>query len=125
MIHHVSFGTNNADASKRFYIPVLKVAGLRLLNERDGSLDFGAGTLEFSLEKPNNGRPATTGNGSHIAFAVETRKQVDRFYQLGIENGGKDAGAPGIRSEYDDNYYAAFLYDPDGNKIEVVTFLSK
>lgn len=124
MIHHVSFGTNDSQLAKKFYIPVLEVVGLRLLNERNGALDFGTGILLFSLEKPSNGKPATVGNGSHIAFALEKRTDVDRFHKVGLENGGTDAGAPGLRPEYDANYYGAFLFDPDGNKIEAVTFSS-
>lgn len=122
MIHHVSFGTNDAEKAKRFYVPLLKIVGLELMDERDGSLDFGSGTLIFSLEKPKNGKPATVGNGSHVAFAVEHRKDVDEFHRVGLLNGGLDAGKPGLRPEYDPNYYGAFLYDPDGNKIEAVTF---
>lgn len=125
MIHHVSFGTNDAERAKKFYVPVLEVAGLKLMSERNGSLDFGSGTLMFSLEKPKDGKPATHGNGSHVAFFVESRKDVDRFYENGMANGGRDGGKPGLRPEYDAHYYGTFLYDPDGNKIEAVTFMSK
>jgi catechol 2,3-dioxygenase-like lactoylglutathione lyase family enzyme len=125
MIHHVSFGTNDAVKAKKFYLPILEIAGLNLMSERNGSLDFGSGALIFSLERPTNGKIATSGNGSHIAFAVEFRNDVDLFYKLGLENGGTDGGAPGLRPEYDANYYGAFLFDPDGNKIETVTFSSK
>lgn len=125
MIHHVSFGTNDAQKAKKFYVPVMAIAGLKLMNERDGSLDFGSGTLLFSLEKPKDGRAATPGNGAHIAFALEHRTDVDEFHRVGLANGGTDAGAPGLRPEYDANYYGAFLFDPDGNKIEAVTMLSK
>jgi len=75
-----------------------------------------------SLEKPTDGRPASVGNGVHIAFAAGTRAQVDEFYRVALANGGTDAGAPGLRPEYDANYYGAFVRDPDGNKIEAVTF---
>lgn len=125
MIHHVSFGTNDSERARKFYEPLLEVAGLRLMDERDGALDFGSGTTIFSLEKPINGKPATPGNGAHIAFSLETRKDVDRFYEVGLANGGRDGGKPGLRPEYDAHYYGAFLYDPDGNKIEAVTFLSR
>lgn len=122
MIHHVSFGTSDADRAAAFYDPVLSVLGIRRLKMRDGSVDYGTGVLLFSLEKPKDGKPASVGNGSHIAFAAELRSQVDEFYRQGLAHGGRDAGAPGLRPEYDANYYGAFLLDPDGNKVEAVTF---
>ena len=79
----------------------------------------------FSLEKPTDGQPASVGNGVHIAFLAGKRAQVDEFYRLALAHGGSDAGPPGLRPEYDANYYAAFVHDPDGNKIEAVTFLAE
>lgn len=125
MLHHVSFGTNDAARARAFYDPVLATLGIRLLNERDGSLDYGTSVLFFSLEKPKDGAPASRGNGAHVAFAAEDRAMVDAFYQAGIAHGGSDGGAPGLRPEYDAHYYGAFLLDPDGNKVEAVTMLSK
>jgi catechol 2,3-dioxygenase-like lactoylglutathione lyase family enzyme len=58
----------------------------------------------------------------HVAFRAGHRSTVHEFYAAGLANGGQDEGAPGIRAEYDPNYYAAFLRDPEGNKIEFVTF---
>lgn len=75
----------------------------------------------FSLEKPVDGQAAVAGNGTHIAFAAGNRTVVDVCYRTGVANGGTDDGAPGIR-DYDRHYYAAFVRDPDGNKIEFVTF---
>ena len=79
----------------------------------------------FSLEMPINGLPATPGNGAHIAFQAPDRQTVRGFYKLAIANGGIDEGAPGIRENYNANYYCAFVQDLDGNKIEVVTFTAK
>ncbi|TCT06260.1 VOC family protein [Aquabacter spiritensis] len=125
MIHHLSFGTNDLDRARAFYDPVLAVIGLRLMNADAQSLDYGAGTWLFSLERPLDGSPATAGNGAHVAFAVETRDMVAAFHRAGLAHGGRDAGPPGVRPEYDAHYYAAFLFDPDGNKIEAVTFSAK
>jgi predicted lactoylglutathione lyase len=74
---------------------------------------------------PVEGQPASVGNGVHIAFAAETRTMVDEFYRAALANGGSDAGPPGLRPEYDASYYGAFVRDPDGNKIEAVTFSEK
>jgi catechol 2,3-dioxygenase-like lactoylglutathione lyase family enzyme len=125
MLSHVSLGTRDADRAAAFYDPVLAVLGLRKLQERDGSVDYGSTMIEFSLEKPTDGKPASVGNGVHVAFAAASRKQVDAFYRVALANGGSDAGAPGLRPEYDANYYGAFVRDPDGNKIEAVTFRSE
>ena len=121
MIHHVSIGTNDAARARRFYDAVLPILGLRAMPGGDG-LDYGTGQTEFSIEEPADGQPATVGNGVHIAFAAEDRATVDRFYAAALRNGGSGAGEPGLRPDYDANYYAAFVRDPDGNKIQAVTF---
>jgi len=125
MLSHVSFGTRDAARAAAFYDPVLAVLGIRKRAERDGAIDYGTSTAFFSLEKPTDGRPASVGNGVHIAFAAESRAMVDEFYRVALAHGGSDAGAPGLRPEYDPNYYGAFVRDPDGNKIEAVSFASK
>ena len=124
MLSHVSLGTNDATRAAGFYDPVLAVLGLRKLRTREGGLDYGSSVMVFSLETPSDGQPASVGNGVHIAFMAECRSMVDEFHRVALANGGSDAGAPGLRPEYDANYYAAFVRDPDGNKIEAVTFAS-
>src|SRR5262249_40749736 len=61
------------------------------------------------------------GTGFHLAFAASTRAQVDQFHAAALQHGGKDNGPPGLRPEYEPNYYAAFVIDPDGYRIEAVT----
>lgn len=125
MLSHVSVGTNDAARAAAFYDPVLATLGIRKLHERDGSLDYGTSIMFFSLEKPSDGQPASVGNGVHVAFLAETRAMVDAFYKAALANGGTDAGPPGLRPEYDAHYYGAFVRDPDGNKIEAVTFATQ
>lgn len=121
MIHHVSVGTNNLDRSIRFYDAVLPGIGLRLIKRDPGEgAHYGTGFINFSTIRTDDA--ATVGNGVHIAFAVEDRAMVDAFHRDALVNGGRDAGPPGLRPEYDANYYAAFVRDPDGNKIEALTF---
>ena len=60
--------------------------------------------------------------GTHVAFQARDRATVQAFHRVGLENGARDDGAPGLRPEYDAHYYGAFWRDPDGNKIEAVTF---
>ena len=121
MIHHVSVGTNNVKVSRAFYDPVMKLLGLRVLAADDESVDYGTSDIFFSVETPSNRRKASAGNGVHIAFKVKDRKMVRRFHKVALAHGGSDAGTPGLRPEYDSNYYGAFVCDPDGNKIEAVT----
>jgi catechol 2,3-dioxygenase-like lactoylglutathione lyase family enzyme len=125
MIHHVSLGTNNVARSKRFYDAVLPIIGLTLMAEEEGGLGYGSGTFHFSVQIPIDGKPATVGNGTHIAFAAEDRSMVDRFYAAALTHGGSGDGAPGLRPAYDANYYGAFVRDPDGHKIEAVTYSAK
>ncbi|QMW24446.1 VOC family protein [Sandaracinobacteroides saxicola] len=122
MLHHVSLGTTNLKRAKAFYTPVMQELGLRCTLEVDEAVGYGAGITVFSLNMPANGLPATVGNGVHVAFEVERRSTVDAFFEVAVANGGKAEGTPGIRPEYDRHYYAAFVRDPDGNKIEALTF---
>jgi catechol 2,3-dioxygenase-like lactoylglutathione lyase family enzyme len=125
MIHHVSVGTNNVERSKRFYDAVLPIIGIHLMAEDEGGLGYGSGTFHFSVQVPIDGKPATVGNGTHIAFAVENREMVGRFYAAALDHGGSEDGKPGLRADYDANYYGAFVRDPDGHKIEAMTYSAK
>ena len=125
MIHHLSVGTHDIASARRFYDAVLPVLGMRLLNGSAGSADYGAASFLFSVETPVDGKPATPGNGVHIAFAAGRRAMVDQFYETALAHGGRDAGPPGLRPQYDAHYYGAFVLDPDGNNIEAVTYSSK
>jgi catechol 2,3-dioxygenase-like lactoylglutathione lyase family enzyme len=125
MIHHVSVGTNDIRRARAFYEPLMALIGFRLLKASDKAVHFGSSYIVFSLETPINGLPATSGNGVHIAFQAPDRQTVRRFYESALANGAIDEGAPGIRENYNANYYGAFIRDPDGNKIEAVTFTAK
>ena len=125
ILHHVSLGTNNLQVAKAFYDPLMAELGLRLIKESERIIAYGLTETVFSIEKPVNGERAIAGNGTHVAFHAGRRQTVRACYEVGLANGGKDDGAPGIRSEYDPNYYAAFVRDPDGNKLEIVTFAAE
>ena len=125
MIHHVSVGSNDIRRAKAFYDPLMTLLGYRNIRDHPHSLDYGITEVEFSIETPVDGAAATAGNGVHVCFEAADREAVRAFHRLGLELGGRDEGAPGIRPNYDDHYYGAFLRDPDGNKIEAVTFSAK
>lgn len=126
MIDHVSIGVTNMMRAKAFYDAVLAPLGMTPVMpvEIGGRLvGVGYGTPQrpwFWIQLPINGQPASFGNGMHIAFTAETRAAVDGFYLAALEQGGVEDGAPGLRTEYHPSYYAAFVRDPDGSKIEAV-----
>ena len=122
MLHHVSLGTSDLDRARTFYDRVMRELGLRRTLDGNEAVGYGAGTTVFTLNIPVDGKRATVGNGTHVAFEVEERAAVDAFYAAALDNGGTSNGPPGLRPEYDANYYAAFVRDPDGNNIEALTF---
>jgi catechol 2,3-dioxygenase-like lactoylglutathione lyase family enzyme len=121
VFRHVSLGSNELSRAKAFYDPIMAELGYRMLKQSDRILAYGLTEVLFSLERPVDRQRAAPGNGVHIAFSARHRTVVDSCHKSGRAAGGMDDGAPGVR-EYDQHYYAAFLRDPEGNKIEIVTF---
>lgn len=122
MIDHASIGVRDLDAAVAFYEPVLATIGLAKLVVRAATVGFGKTYPEFWL----NVRPAGSlaHDGSHLCLRARSRDRVDAFHAAALEMGATDDGAPGPRPEYSAAYYAAFIRDPDGNRLEVVTFLA-
>jgi catechol 2,3-dioxygenase-like lactoylglutathione lyase family enzyme len=120
-IHHVSIGVRDLDNSKAFYNDILGVLGYRPYVDKYGTASWkpNEGGTAFWINK-RNGVTIDSNNGSHIAFKVNSQEQVDEFYELAIKAGGRDDGPPGLRPEYRDTYYSAFVIDLDGHKIEAV-----
>ncbi len=128
MFSHMTVGTNDFSRAIRFYDAVLAVLGLtQNFNKPDigwvGYTAPGTPGPMFLIGKPLNGEPATFGNGMTVAFNAQTRAQVDRFYDAALKAGGTDEGAPGLRVHYHPNCYAAYMRDPDGNKLCCVCHL--
>ena len=117
MLDQIGIGVNDYERSKAFYTQALAPLGMTLLMEPVGkAAGFGKdGKPVFWLEAL---RPAVT--EVHIAFAVDERATVDAFHAAGLEAGGTDNGAPGVREIYHPNYYGAYVLDPDGNNVEAV-----
>lgn len=119
MFDHVKFGVSDFAASKAFYATALAPLGVVVVAE--GVPTYGVelchpqGTVSLCLFQTDE-KPAHL----HIAFAAETRQQVDAFYRAALEAGAKDNGVPGVRPNYNANYYAAFVIGPDGHNIEAV-----
>lgn len=118
MFNHVSVGTRDLGDASRFYDAALGALGYRRTMSEDFGNAWGLEWPEFWVQAPAQGE-AVAGNGVHVAFIAPSREAVDRFHGAGVAAGGTDAGAPGAR-DYTPGYYAAYLRDPDGNKIEAV-----
>jgi catechol 2,3-dioxygenase-like lactoylglutathione lyase family enzyme len=117
MYEHVGLHAADLDASVRFYEATLAPLGFALCTRYEGGAGFGApGDPRFWLMAAGAGASAR----AHVCFAARTRADVDHFHVAGLAAGGADNGAPGVRADYDANYYAAFLIDPDGNNIEAL-----
>ncbi len=122
MIDHTGIAVKDFDASKKFYDAALAPLGASLIMmvplEYTGGIRVGG----YGYDRPQfwlheSGEP---GPGRHYAFTADKRSEVDAFYAAAMAAGGRDNGKPGIRAHYHQNYYGAFVFDPDGNNIEAV-----
>jgi catechol 2,3-dioxygenase-like lactoylglutathione lyase family enzyme len=118
MIDHLTLSSANYEVSKDFYNAALAPLGYKLVKEFGSDVaGFGIGDrLDFWLANDSQ----KTQPVFHLAFVAETRDQVDEFYKAALAAGGRDNGAPGLRERHGPIYYAAFVYDPDGQNIEAV-----
>jgi catechol 2,3-dioxygenase-like lactoylglutathione lyase family enzyme len=123
MIDHVSIGVRDLAASTRFYEPVLAAIGFARLTEKPGTVGFGKRYAEFWLNARPALTPVATDSGTHVCLRAASTEDVDAFHAAAVAAGAASDGAPGLRPEYNDAYYAAFIRDPDGHRIEAVTFL--
>jgi catechol 2,3-dioxygenase-like lactoylglutathione lyase family enzyme len=118
VIDHVTVGVSDLTRSRAFYTRALLPLGFSDLGGmRDLPVVF------FGLEEASDFAISTaykTGAPVHVAFAADRREQVDAFHTAALAAGGRDNGAPGLRPQYSDDYYAAFVIDPDGHNVEAV-----
>lgn len=124
VIDHVSVGVAGVAAARAFYDAALAPLGVVAVMAPEGAGGAGYGRPGgwpiFWIQEPVNGAPTSAGNGAHVCFAAGSPDAVDAFYVAALSAGGEDAGAPGLRPEYHPTYYAAFVRDPWGNKLEAV-----
>lgn len=114
---HVVLGTNDVEKARKFYDNTLGTLGLkRVMDFEDRASLWGKDSPEFMVTKPGNGQPATYANGGTVSFAAPSRAAVHEFHKAALANGGSDEGAPGPRS-FTPTAYAAYVRDPDGNKL--------
>ncbi len=128
VISHITLGTNDPAGAAKFYDAALGVLGFQRLPkppEKPAAYEKDGRMPTIYLYTPEDGRPATAGNGVHIALIAESREAVRRFHEAALANGGTDAGPPGPRPHYGENYYAAYVRDPEGNKLQAVCYASE
>lgn len=128
MLHHLSLGVRDLEAAARFYDAVLAPLGYgRVWSDlRPGqpgqAVGYGVpGGGDRLALKQHDATPLAAGPGFHLAFAAPSRAAVDRFHAAALQHGGRDNGAPGLRPQYGERYYAAYVADPDGHRLEAVT----
>jgi catechol 2,3-dioxygenase-like lactoylglutathione lyase family enzyme len=116
MFDHVVFGVSDYAASKAFFLKALEPLGVAVVQEGPLGLELSSDGKSSLCICQTKEKPAHL----HLAFTAENRRQVEAFYRAALAAGGKDNGAPGLRTHYQANYYAAFVIGPDGHNIEVV-----
>ncbi len=120
MLGHLSFGVADLDRASRFYDAILAPLGIVRVWSNERGTGYGApgrGDKLALFARPDASPP---GPGFHLAFDAPSRAAVDAFHTAAMAAGGTDAGPPGPRQHYSPTYYAAFVVDPDGHKLEAV-----
>ena len=122
MIDHTGITVADFDKAKAFYDAAMAPLGASLLHTVPPEFTGGAKVGGYGRDRPTfwlaEGQPG--GAGRHYAFSANSRAEVDAFYAAAIAAGGKDNGGPGLRPQYHESYYGAFVIDPDGNNVEAV-----
>jgi catechol 2,3-dioxygenase-like lactoylglutathione lyase family enzyme len=125
VIDHVSVAVRDLAASTRFYEAVLAPLGMTKLESRPATVGFGKQYPEFWINLRGAMQPVSAESGAHVCFRARSKDMIDLFHAAALKAGGGDDGAPGLRPQHGEGYYAAFIRDPDGNRIEAVTFTTK
>ena len=122
MIDHISVAVRDLEHAARFYEATLAPLGLTRLVTRPRTVGFGKAYPEFWINQRAGMAPVPPESGVHICLRARTTDEVDAFHAAALSAGGRSDGAPGLRPHDRVKYYAAFVVDPDGNRIEAVTF---
>jgi catechol 2,3-dioxygenase-like lactoylglutathione lyase family enzyme len=125
MIDHISIAVRDLAKAEPFYAALLAPLGMTKLREwPDAAVGFGKKYPEFWINRRSDMDRVAADSGVHFCLRAPDAAAVDAFHAAALKAGGASDGAPGLRPEYHGGYYAAFIRDPDGNRIEAVTFLS-
>ncbi len=120
MLDHFSIGVADVARARRFYDAALAPLGFSALSVGDDSLGYGKDSPALWISASASPPPADPRSGLHFAFAAPTRASVAEFHRAALKAGGRDNGAPGLRPDYGASYYAAYVVDPDGYRLEAV-----
>lgn len=120
MIDHISIGVRDISRAKQFYDVTLDALGYTCLSEAEDSLGYGRDTVALWVVAVDSPIPPDAGSGLHLCFTASSRKEVDAFHMAALGAGGYDNGKPGLRTGHGANYYAAYVTDPDGYRIEAL-----
>ena len=123
MIDHVSVAVRDLAAATKFYDAVLNTLGYQRLDTRPHTVGWGKKYSDFWINLRPNMTAVPPDSGVHICLRATSKEAVNAFHAAALANNGSSDGAPGPRKNDDPRYYAAFIRDPDGNRIETVTFL--
>lgn len=118
MLDHVSIGVRDIAAARGFYDAALGALGYARKYEGADSLGYGGDGIAFWLSQTAHPVPADPASGLHFCFTAPSRAAVDAFHAAALGAGGGDNGRPGLRPDYSATYYAAFVTDPDGYRLE-------
>jgi catechol 2,3-dioxygenase-like lactoylglutathione lyase family enzyme len=118
MLNHISIGVRDIGRAKAFYDAALNPLGYKALSESETSLGYGKEAVAWWISKTGSPVPADENSGLHFCFDAPTRESVAAFHKAALAAGGKDNGKAGLRPDYGPNYYAAFVFDPDGYRLE-------
>jgi len=123
MIDHVSIPISHIDRAAAFYARVLAPLGYVALEIRPTTVGFGKTYAELWVNLRDDAAARDAREGAHVALRAASPAAVDEFHAAALAAGGVSDGAPGLRPAHEEGYYAAFIRDPDGNRIEAVTFV--
>ncbi len=122
IIDHLSLGVDNLEQAEQFYTPLLSTLGITALAKSDAFVAYGTNAVQFLIMAPENGQPASQGNGTHICFRANSATEVSAFHSIAISTGGSCAGEPGPREAYPmPEVFTAFVRDPFDNKLEAIS----
>jgi catechol 2,3-dioxygenase-like lactoylglutathione lyase family enzyme len=118
MFDHVSIGVRDLARAKKFYDAALKPLGYPCLSADEASLGYGEGAVSLWVLASESPVAADPKSGLHFCLEAQTRQSVKEFHKSALKAGGRDNGPPGLRADYGENYFAAFVIDPDGYRLE-------
>lgn len=126
MIGYTMVGTRDLKRAIGFYDPIFEEMGVAKAWRDDQVASWGdednKANPKFFIGYPFDGEKASVGNGTMTAFLINSTSKIDRLYEIAIDQGGSDEGKPGFRPQYGESFYAAYIRDPDGNKLAFVCY---